>query len=210
MSDNDPVAPLPRIRIAFRSEDTEGPFGHTFEFLGDELVAMEPLPDASADILINGDGTLEIGDWRGTPLGCGSEIRKDLEGWEVPEMPPVRLSVGFGTTVAMAWSLVGRGSSIWVGATETDPAMTVGLSYADALDWLWGDLKLGQLMWSEGIPIAGNVFMLSGIVGFVSSTTLDGPPKERLELLRGLAQLFDSGAIDSVAGLFACPVAVSD
>ena len=189
-------------RIAYTGKDNLGSYGYTLTWLQGVLTNWTVGTDVEAEVVISHDGSVRVGDWRGGFLGADDGIRKDFDGWDVSGIPSARINVMFADGMSRDYSLRWSAPCLHVDEAGSEgAAMTFSMTYLAAMEWFWGDLILGHLIWRDTSPLRGNVFALSAVEGIVSAPTLDGPPPDRIHRLKALAALFQDGAFDKIAEL---------
>ena len=163
------------------------------------LVEWKNGDEDEADIVLRDDGTVRIQEWSGDLLGTTGTCRKDMEGWEIDGIPDAAVSVRFGERASRIYVLRWLDGRLHVVESQAEnPSLELSMSYGNALDWLWGDLLLGHLLWRNNLPLTGNFFVLSAIEGIVSASSIDPPPSYRIDKFRILASLLDSGVVDGL------------
>ena len=193
------------IRIAVAGTDESGMYGHTMTWASGILTEWTTVAEPEADVTITETGFVQVDGWNGIPLGCDAATRKEMEGWTVDQVPDAQLTVVFGQEATQSYLLRWASPCLEVhnAAPEQPSELCLSMSYQHALEWLWGPLLLGHLLWENQLPLKGNFFVLSAIEGVVSAPTIDGPRQERLDVLRSLSRLFKSGTFDDIAARLA-------
>ena len=195
-----PPARKTPLRVAWAGVDDDGHHGHTTTWRDGLLVDWEARVAEDAHVLLSSDGRVRIDDWVGGCLAEDTPLEKNFDGWEVSGIPDACVTVLFGASGRQDYLFRWSDKRLSVSATdETDASVRFSLRYTTAMDWLWGDLLLGHLISNNTLQPSGDLFALSAVEGVVSAPTIDGPPKTRIDTLRSLATLFDSGAFDRVA-----------
>ena len=188
------------LEMAIVGTDSQGAFGHSQTWTNGTLISWVDGVSPNVDVIVSDDGTVRVGEWVGEPLGAGDGIQKDLEGWELSTIPVTVLTVTFGRASSQAFRLGWDAPFLRLERPGPErPVLQVSMSYLSALDWLWADVLLGNLLWRNDLPLAGNFFVLSAIEGIVSAPSVDPAPRERVDMLRRLASLFEHGALDGLA-----------
>ena len=186
------------MRLGVEGSDEIGTYAHTLAWVDGTLRSWDDGLAARVDAVIDGS-TVRIGDWAGPVLGAHT-LSRATDGWTIVGVPATRLAVVLGGDRVIEYDLVWRQPDLTVRPSTPDPAeLRIAMPLGDALDWLWGDLLLGHLLWRDRLPLDGNVFALSAIEGIVSAPSPDDTPHDRIDVLRRLAALIDNGALDAVA-----------
>lgn len=124
------------------------------------------------------------------PLGTPGTLAKDFGGRAVDAEVRSVVRVPDGPLGPFAVDLTMVHSTLTIAdatsVAEHGPPVDINLemTYADVLEWFWGDLIVGHLLWRERLPLRGDVFALAALEGAVRAPTLDAPPDRTIDVLR--------------------------